>query len=335
MNYTSPRKQFLLAIAFMLVLVLVGGGMGIYVMSDPDLQSALTMARVAADVRRQYNDDVNWDRMFNAAMSAMTDQLDRYSFYIDSTQMSFMHEEFSGAYGGIGVTVMPHDSGLTIVSVRENGPAAQVGLLSGDIIIQADTTPLAGLSPEACTALLRGKPGTKVTVKALRPATADTLTVTVPRERIALLHVPFAGLTEDSVLYIRLLDFEAGAADDVKAALDSLVVNAPARPHGIILDLRDNPGGLLTEAYHTADLFLESGQLIVGIDTRHRWQQEQLVSSGHDQTGGLPMAVMVNRGSASAAEIVSGALRQLGRAIMVGDTTFGKGLVQGFTDFDD
>ena len=329
------RRELAPAIAIMLALVLLAGGSAIYVVADPDLQSAFAMARTAYGIRQQYPDAADWERLVDRAITEMTDRLDPYSFYIDSVSMAFMHEEFTGAYGGIGVSVIPHEDGLRIMTVREGGPSHRYGLLPGDIIIAAGEQLLAGLSPERCTALLRGRPGTPVTITVVRPATGDTLSLTLTRERIRLLHVPFAGITPDSALYIRVLDFEAGAADDIRSALDSLLTPERPRPLGLILDLRGNPGGLLGEARRAADLFLEGGQLIVGTETRYDWQREEWRSTGRDRTGGLPMVVLVDRGSASAAEIVSGALQQLERATLVGDTTFGKGLVQGFFSFAD
>jgi carboxyl-terminal processing protease len=137
------------------------------------------------------------------------------------------------------------------------------------------------------------------------------------------------------MLYIRVLDFESGASRDINDALDTLIVNGKHNPRGVILDLRGNPGGLLTEAYRTASLFLNKGEFIVGTDGRSRWNEERHYATGPDLTNGLPMAILVDNGSASASEIVAGSLHQLGRALLVGDTTFGKGLVQGITQLSD
>ena len=223
------------------------------------------------------------------------------------------------------------------MSVRENGPAGETGLLTGDVIIAADSVALAGISADSATSLLRGEEGTSVLARVFRPVTKDTIEVKIARRRIPLLHIPFAGYTSDSLVYIRLLDFEAGATEDVKSAFDSLINgkgNKP-RPRGLILDLRGNPGGLFAEAYETADLFLEEGAFIVGTDARSRWNEREYYATGTDLTEGLPLVIIIDRGSASSAEIVAGALKQAGRAVLVGDTTFGKGLVQGFTRFPD
>lgn len=336
----SARREILLSLAFILLLVLGAGGMGVYVLSDSTLKEASLMAATAIRIAELYDGDIDKARLVDNAREAMLAKLDRYSGYIDKVGYSQMDEEWHGSYGGIGVSVVPHEDGLLIMSVRETGPAAEVGLLTGDIIIRADSVWFPGRTADQATAVLRGPEGTTVSIGVFRPAEKDTLEFVVERRKIDLLHIPFAGLTPDSMLYIRLLDFSSGAADDLAAALDSLLQKSEANPggtepRGLILDLRGNPGGLLAEAYDIANLFLDKGQLIVGTAGRSRWETRTLQSSDADVTGGMPMAILVDRGSASASEIVSGALHQLERATLIGDTTFGKGLVQGFSRFED
>ncbi len=265
----------------------------------------------------------------------MTSILDRYSYYMTAPEFGRLDEEFHGEYVGIGVSVVRDVMGLQVLSVRENGPAATAGVLAGDLITAISDTVIHLFDAERSIKMLRGKEGSTVPLKLFRPVTHDTLTVTVTREKLDLLHVPFAGITPDSVVYIRLLDFEGGASDDIAAAIDSLITNKTPKPHGLILDFRGNPGGLFNEACQTAELFLDKGKLIVGTESRSRWKTEEYRATKGDITGGLPMAVLVDRGTASAAEIVAGALQKNKRAILVGDTTFGKGLVQGFNRFQD
>lgn len=329
------RRSLLLSAVLAVVLVLLTGAMAVYVLSDRDLRAALNFGAVAADIDEIYPGHVDRDQLIRSAREAMFEKLDRFSGYMDSQQFAQMNEEFSGGYGGIGISVLRHDRGLLIMSVREGSPADKVGLLTGDVIISADSINLAGLSTAEASDHLRGIEGTKVRLGIFRPATSDTISVELTRARIPLLHVPYAGLTPDSMLYIRVLDFESGASRDISDALDTLLLDGKTKPRGVIIDLRGNPGGLLTEAYRTASLFLDRGKFIVGTDGRSRWNEEQHFSTGSDLTGGLPMAILVDRGSASASEIVAGSLHQLGRAILVGDTTFGKGLVQGITQLSD
>ncbi len=331
----AQRRPLLLSAVFMFLIILVSGGVGIYVLSDPDLHQAFRMVRVAMRISRLYEHEVDWHRLMRAGMEGMFDRLDRYSGYVEPRRWDRMREELSGSYVGIGVSVVRHEDGLLVMSVREDGPAAAGGILSGDVIIRIDSLALRGRDVYEATDILRGPEGSEVELGLHRPVGDDTLIIGLTRRKIDLVHIPFAGYTSDSVIYVRLLDFDAGASDDLEAALDSLLRRPEIEPLGVILDLRGNPGGLFSEAYQTANLFLSDGQFIVGTTGRSRWTEEQHQARGEDITGGLPLAVIVDGESASSAEIVAGSLRQLGRAILVGDTTFGKGLVQGYRRLHD
>jgi carboxyl-terminal processing protease len=333
MNQLSPaqRSPLIASVFLLFLIVLVGGGAGVYVLSDPGLSDAINLFRITQVIDQVYEHNVNWNRLIDAGMQEMFSRLDPYSGYMDPRRWSRMYEEFSGSYTGIGVTVSPHDEGLLIMSVREDGPAAAAGILSGDVVVGIDSATLHGLDILQATDILRGTKNTEVTLTIYRPVDGDTLSVKVMRQKIDFVHIPFAGFTPDTVIYIRLLDFDAGASRDLKTALDSLLTRPGVKPVGVVLDLRDNPGGLFSEAYQAANLFLEKGRFIVGTDGRSRWNEEQHFSSGPDITKGLPLAIIVDRGSASSSEIFAGSLSQLGRAVLIGDTTFGKGLVQGFS----
>jgi carboxyl-terminal processing protease len=327
----AQRSPLIISVFLLLLIALVGGGAGVYVLSDPGLSDAINLTRVATVIDLVYEHNVNWDRLVDAGMREMFSHLDPYSGYMDPRRWSRMHEELSGSYTGIGVTVTSHDEGLLIMSVREDGPAAAAGIFSGDVVVGVDSRTLHGLDILQATDILRGTENTEVTLTVFRPVDEDTISIKVTRRKIDFVHIPFAGFTPDTAIYIRLLDFDAGASRDLKAALDSLLARPGVKPVGVILDLRDNPGGLFSEAYQAASLFLEKDRFIVGTDGRSRWNEERHFSSGPDITQGLPMAIIVDRGSASSSEIFAGSLNQLGRAVLIGDTTFGKGLVQGFS----
>jgi len=307
---------------------------GWYIVSDPELYHSLRLTYTLEYVSAFYPEEYHPAKMVRQAREAILEQLDRYSGYIEPRQMTLLNEEFGGSYGGIGITIIQHDKGLMITSVRDDGPAGRAGLLAGDIIIRADTVDLTDVTAYEATFYLRGPEGETVNIGILRDQ-FDTLQFTVTRQDLPLIHVPFAGITDNRNLYIRLLDFETGAAADIAHTLDTLYLPHEDSIGGIILDLRGNPGGLLDEALRIGDLFLEKGILIVGTKGRSRWVNEEVFSTGMDVTNGKPMIILVDNFSASASEIIAGSLKYTGRAILVGDTTFGKGLVQEYKGFVD
>lgn len=326
------RPKFILSVFLILFMILSSGIMGVYITADPSLKSVYTMLSAAQVIDQNYPDAIDWDRLGESGRQAMFAELDRYSSFYPQTNFDRMDEEMGGSYTGIGISIVGNEEGLLVMSVRENGPADLAGIMSGDIITKADSVVINELSPSRAVTILRGNENSSVKITVLRPSSGKEFEVNVVRKKIELLHIPFAGLTEDSILYIRLLDFDPGASEALEKSLDSLIVN---KPKGMILDLRENPGGLFSEAYNTANLFLNKGQFIVGTEGRSRWENKKYFATGEDLTDGIPMAVLVNHGSASAAEIVAGALQKAERAFLVGDTTFGKGLVQGFVRFPD
>ncbi len=329
---TFDRRSILIATMLLGVMILLSGGMALYILSDPGLKHAFHMVTVARLVEEHHAGEVDWDHLVISGRRAMMDVLDRYSGYVSPAEFEEKRQQREGHYGGIGVTVTGHDDGLRIYSVRDDGPGKAAGLLSGDIIVAADSNLLADRTPNEATLFLRGEDGTSVMLQVYRPCDDDSLEIVVERREVAYRHVVYAGYTPDSVVYIRLTDFAPGAADEVASALDSLA-GPESAARGLILDLRGNPGGLFVEAHATASLFLEDGLFVVGTDGRSRWNDEIFYADGDDRAHGLPMAVLVDRNSASASEIVAGALQQNNRAILVGDTTFGKGLVQGYLRF--
>ena len=329
----ADRRDFIISTILIIFLVFLSGGMGAYVLSDPGISDANTLVRSIEMIQTAYIEEIPTQKLIESAKEGMFESLDRYSSYVETDAFERMEEELTGEYAGIGVTITWHEMGLLIMSVREDGPAFTVGLLPGDIIIKSDSTSLTGLKISESGNFLRGNEGTDVQVTVYQPISKDTIEVTITREKISLIHVPFAGLTPDSMLYIRLWDFEAGASDQIQAAIDSLFIHSLIKPKGLVLDLRGNPGGLFREAYKVANLFLENGEFIVGTDARSLWNEVEINADGDDITNNLPMVVMVDKGSASSSEIVAGALQQAGRAFLVGDTTFGKGLVQGYVSF--
>ncbi|HWR82201.1 MAG TPA: S41 family peptidase [Candidatus Deferrimicrobium sp.] len=337
MSSVAPfdRKLVLLSTVFLVLIICLAGGMALYTLSDRGISDAYVLAEAAHTISQHYCDDVSQANLFASARNAIFEGLDRYSDYVDERQFSRLGEELSGHYGGIGVMVVRDENGLLVMSVREGGPADQAGFVTGDVIVAADSVDFSHIDADSATSLLRGEEGSPVLVRLFRPVSADTIEITVVRQRIPLIHVAYAGYTPDSLIYIRLLDFEAGTTDDVRSALDSLLPKGGGSLRGVILDLSGNPGGLFSEACDLADLFLEDGTYIVSTAGRSRWRDTETRATSGDILNGAPLALIIDRGSASSAEIVAGALQQAGRAALIGDTTFGKGLVQGYTRFPD
>lgn len=320
--------------AIFFVLIFSVGGFSLYVFSDDslsysgDLVSSLRLISML-------NHGESPTQMVREAREAVFDKLDRYSGYIEPRELDRVTEEFSGSYGGIGITIVGHEYGLMVMSVREDGPASRAGVRTGDIIIRVDSTDLRDIGSYRATFLLRGEEGTGVDITMVRNNLSDTLDFHLTREKLRLIHIPYAGLTARNTLYIRILDFESGLTSELLDILDTLYLNRKDSVKALILDLRGNPGGLLGEAIACSNLFLKKGMLIVGVKGRSRWRVEEYRATAKDITGGLPMAILVDRGSASASEILAGALKYAGRAILVGDTTFGKGLVQEYHGLGD
>ncbi|MFH2035252.1 MAG: S41 family peptidase [Candidatus Zixiibacteriota bacterium] len=331
----SSKKTIFWAIGLFLIQIIAITGLSFYVITDNDIYYPHRLVSSLEYLDYFYDGDINRTELIQQARTAIFEELDRYSGYIEPNLMGMVTEEFTGAYSGIGITVIPTESGLSIMSVREEGPAGQAGIQTGDVIIRVDSTDLGEGVSYSALSLLRGEEGSPVKIMVYRYGLADTLEFELIRKKLDLIHIPYAGITDNHNLYIRLADFEAGLTYQLQDVIDTLFEPNRGSINGIVLDLRGNPGGLLGEAIASADLFLDKDHLIVGTKGRSKWADRTFYSSGEDITDGLPMVILVDRGSASSAEILSGALRYANRAVLVGDTTYGKGLVQQYSGFSD
>jgi carboxyl-terminal processing protease len=324
----TPKGTILWAIGLFISIAIILLASTIFILSDKNLYYPLRITASLSLIRELYPESYNDKKLLSLAREAMIAELDRYSGYLDKEELNRAYEEFTGSYGGIGITVVGHEHGLMVMSVREDGPAGVAGIKTGDVIIKADNVSVEGMNPLRATNYLRGQEGSVVEVGIVRNNLSDTITFELTRQKLKLVHLAYAGITSGKYLYLRVLDFEAGVTDEILAAFDSLYINNRHTIKGVLIDLRGNPGGLLSEAISVSDLFLDSGRLIVGVKGKSRWRRSELYSTDSDITNGLPLAVIVDRGSASASEIFAGAMKYSHRGIIVGDTTFGKGLVQ-------
>lgn len=248
---------------------------------------------------------------------------DPYTSFIEPEIAAILNEDTSGEFEGIGATVrMREDGYLEVVRPLPGHPAEAAGILAGDLILTVDDQSIIGMGLYEALSLIRGPENSQVVLEIARPGEEDTFTVTITRARIELPVVESRMLDED-IAYIRLTEFDGNATSAVKEALETLLDD---NPKGLIFDLRDNPGGLLTQSIQVADLFLDEG--IVAIERDSSGNEQEFGSYDGDLGEDIPMVVLINGGSASASEIVAGALQDRGRAPLIGETTLGKGSVQ-------
>ena len=308
---------------------------------DPDAAESAASKVPLAEIRRYvdvynavkqaYVDPVDDRKLMQSAIKGLLLDLDPHSEYLEKTDAQAFDEETTGAYDGIGVEVQPMPDGtIKVVSPIDDTPAARAGLKSGDVITAVDGKPVSGGDDNANP--LRGKPGSKVTLTLLREGVAKPFDVSLTRETIRVASVR-GRLLEPGLGYIRVAAFQADTAADFEQALDKLQAQAGGRLRGLVLDLRSNPGGLLVSAVQIADDLLEDGKIV---STRGRipMSDSEFSATPGDRLHGAPLVVLVDAGSASAAEVLAGALADNHRARIVGSRTFGKGSVQTLLPLD-
>jgi carboxyl-terminal processing protease len=291
--------------------------------------------KVLEEVHRSYVDtnEAGYDSLIRHAMTGMLQDLDPYSQFMDKESYEDIKDDTAGHFSGVGLVVSMKDGLLTVVSPMEDAPAFRAGILSGDIIIEIDGKETREMSLSDAVKKMRGNAGAEVKLKIVRPSTHAIKEHALIREEITVASVKDAKLIEDHIGYIRLTQFNEPTAEDLKKELKKL---ADQKMKALVLDLRGNPGGLLTAAAGVAELFLPRGDLIVFTKGRTKeMDQQPFKSSGYTHYTDFPMVVLVNSGSASAAEIVSGALQDHKRAVLVGEKTFGKGSVQSILPLED
>jgi carboxyl-terminal processing protease len=272
-------------------------------------------------------DEVDPARLYNSAIDGLLDDLhDPYTSFLHASDFEDLRiNGIEGDYGGVGLQVIERNSYVTVVSPMPSSPGARAGIRAGDQFyeiagVRADTMDI-----DQAVALLRGKPGTKVEVKMLRPGVDEPIPFTLTRENIQLKAVPFAVMLDNDVGYVPFQSVLESSASEIQAAVDSLRGQGMK---GLVLDMRGNPGGVLDQGIAVSDLFLPQGRSIVETRGRARDQNATYKASNPDRYEGIPIVLLVDGQSASASEIIAGALQDNDRAVLVGESTFGKGLVQ-------
>lgn len=285
------------------------------------------LGRIYQEVSARYVDTVDPEEFLRAGINGMLNTLDPYTTYIEEREERHRLEVITqGRYGGVGILLIYRNNEVTVDEAPFIGtPAARAGIREGDVIVKVDSTLSRDVGFDETAKLIRGRPGTEVTLTIRREGEAKPLEFTLVREQIKIEDVRYSGILDNGIGYIRLTRFTTNAYDELSRAVRAL---NEKNIRGLVLDLRSNPGGLLDAAVKISDIFLPKGKNIVSTKGRANGTDQNYRSLSDPLYGNGPLVILVNRYSASASEIVAGAIQDNDRGVVLGDTTFGKGLVQ-------
>lgn len=287
-----------------------------------------TFSSIVKELEMNYVDTINSETAFKDAIDAMLQTVDPYTVYYPKEDREDISQMTTGEYAGIGALLLYKDGGTYVSEPFENSPAYKGGLRAGDRLLKVDTVDVSKFTVDKVSKLLRGRPDTQVRIRVQRPYVQDSiLNLTVTRAKIRNSSVPYAGVLPDSIGYIRITQFIEDTGKDVRAALDSFHAEAPGLK-GVIIDLRGNGGGLLEQAVDVASNFVPKGTEIVRTIGRDKDATKIYKTMRKPLYPDMPVAVLTDGGTASASEILAGAMQDLDRGVLVGTRSFGKGLVQ-------
>ncbi len=295
--------------------------------ADPvPLDELRLFTEVLDRIKQDYVEDTTDKTLLDAAIRGMLAGLDPHSSYLDEDAYAEMQAGTSGEFGGLGIEVDMEDGFVRVVAPIEDTPADRAGVMAGDLIIRLDDAPVKGMSLSDAVKRMRGAPDTEITLTVVREGEDAPLEIVVVRDVIEVQSVK-TRMLEPGYGYARITQFQVPTARKLKESLNTMIDSNGEPLKGLVLDLRNNPGGVLTGAVDVSDLFLESGEVV---ETRGRTDGTQQIfeATSGDLLNGAPLIVLVNGGSASASEIVAGALQDQRRAVIMGQRTFGKGSVQ-------
>ncbi len=313
----------------LLLIILIGGGCIFISSADTEfkiLKSIDIYINLFKEVNASYVDTIDPEDFTKKGIDGMLESLDPYTTYIPESEMDDFKFLTTGQYGGIGALIRKEGEFSVIAEPYEGFPAMKSGIRAGDIVLEINGKSIKGLNVSKVSELLKGSPGTDVILTIQRYGQEELLKFSVIREKITIPNVPYYGAMKDSIGYIRLSNFTSDAAKEVKEALQELKTKNGI--HSLILDLRNNPGGLLIEAVRIVNLFVPKDIEVVATKGKVKQWNSSYKTTDSPYDLKIPLVILVNRGSASASEIVAGAIQDLDRGVVIGQRTFGKGLVQ-------
>jgi carboxyl-terminal processing protease len=327
-NSFFKGKKIIIAVAVASVFVLG------FVAADVDFflrinKSIDIFGRVYRELTLNYVDELDPEKLMRTGIDGMLGGLDPYTTFIGEGEGDDVELITTGKYAGIGITIGIRDGYVTIVTLMEGYAAERQGLQVGDRIIEIDGVMISGAKPEQVRSLTRGEPGTIVQMKVEREGESEPLEFAIVREEIKIKNISFAGFVDEGIAYVRLDRFSRGAGDELRTSIKDL--NSKGSIKGLILDLRENPGGLLETAVDVASKFLPQASPVVSTRGRQQGTERKYTVREEPILKAEPLVVLVSRNSASASEIVAGAIQDLDRGVILGTRTFGKGLVQTVT----
>ncbi len=288
------------------------------------LDELRTFADVFNQIRVGYVEEIDDSTLLEYAIKGMLTGLDPHSVYLERDAYQDLQSSTSGEFSGLGLEVGMENGFLKVISPIDGSPATDAGILAGDVILKLDGTAIRGLNLNEAVEIMRGPKGSEITVSIGRPGEQEPFDLTLVRDTIRVASVRERWL-EPGFAYLRISQFQQKTGEDVKASIEKLMAEQPLK--GLVLDLRNNPGGVLGASVDVAGLFMESGNVVYTEGRLSNAAQNYAAAAG-DLTDGTPLVVLINRGSASASEIVAGALQDHARGVVMGTQSFGKGSVQ-------
>jgi carboxyl-terminal processing protease len=323
----SLRKMALL----FMVVVLAGSGLMLWrggsdqAVAATDYEQLQKFSKVMELVRGSYVEKVSDEKLIDGALSGMLSSLDPHSMYLDKDMFKQMEVDTTGKFGGLGIEITSGEGAIRIIAPIEDTPADRAGIKAGDMIIKINDILTRDLTLPEAVKMMRGKPGTSIVLTIVRSGVNQPLVFRLVRDVIKVKSVK-SDFLAPGYAYLRITQFQEQTSDLLKADIDDLKKKAGGKLYGAVLDLRNNPGGLLDQAVAVSDLFLNQGKIV---STKSRTGRNlSFDATPGDELDGVPLAVLINNGSASASEIVAGALQDNHRAVLVGERSFGKGSVQ-------